>query len=151
MAIIKIKEPLGDHVLALSNLSSRRVGWQSCTRELSQIWLKVGEGEEENLRNFQSNLGWNLFSKYGDCGDLGPFFFCPQKNNYPLWLFTPSFFARQVLAPKKRHCSENRARGLCQFVPISNTHRTNTRGIKRETERQREIAFQPPKYNIILL
>jgi len=102
MAIIKIKEPLGDHVLVLSNLSSRRVGWQSCTRELSQIWLKVREGEEENLRNFQSNLGWNLFSKYGDCGDLGPFFFLPPKKQLRFMAFHTFLFCSPGSRPQKK-------------------------------------------------
>jgi hypothetical protein len=61
------------------------------------FWLVL----EENLRIFQSNLVETYSLKYGDCGDLGPIFFA-RKTNYPLWLFTPSFFARQGFRPQKK-------------------------------------------------
>jgi hypothetical protein len=43
------------------------VGWRSCTRVLSQIWLQVRWGSK-CYWDFSSNLAtcWNLFSKSGD-------------------------------------------------------------------------------------
>jgi hypothetical protein len=99
MAIIRLRNHLETHILVLSNLSIRLLGWQSRTRQLSQIWLKV-RGGRRKFEDFQSNLGWNLFSKYGDCGDLGPFF-CPQKTITLCGFSHLPCFARQVLAQKK--------------------------------------------------
>jgi hypothetical protein len=74
-----------------------------CLKILFHVNGEATVGEKENLRisSFLIWVGTYLFSKYGDCGDLGPFFL-PPKRKLPFVAFHTFLFCSPGSRPQKK-------------------------------------------------